>query len=94
MRKFGTDAPEFLEFQLGEGDEIYRLPLAASMPMEKMVGLQEAVNKGQAESLRYQLDLLRGYIGDAADALTAGDMTAIFTAWSEESAKQGATPGE
>ena len=36
MRKFGTDAPEFLEFTLGDSEKVYKMPLAASMPMDML----------------------------------------------------------
>ena len=94
MRKFGTDAPKFMSFTLGDDDTVYRLPLAASMPMDVLIELGEAAGKGGTESLRYQVDLLRRYIGDAADALTAGDVSAIYSAWNEESALSGAEAGE
>lgn len=94
MRKFGKDAPEFLEFTLGDSKTVHKLPLAASMPMDTLIEFQEATAKGGAESLKFQMDLLRRYIGDAADTLTAGDMTAIYSAWNEESAKVGASVGE
>ena len=94
MRAFGKDAPEFLSFTLGDGEEVYNLPLAASMPMKTLIELEEATAKGSAESLRYQMELLRRYVGDKVDELTAGDVTAIYQAWTEESAKQGATAGE
>ena len=94
MRKFGTDAPEFMEFTLGGSENVYRMPLAASMPMDTLIELQEATAKGGAESLRFQMNLLRRYIGDAADTLTASAMTEIYTAWNEESAKVGADAGE
>lgn len=94
MRAFGKDSPEFLSFTLGDGEEVYNMPLAASMPLTALIGLEEAAAKGSAESLRYQMELLRRYIGDKADELTAGEVAEIYAAWSEESAKQGATAGE
>lgn len=94
MRKFGTDAPQFMEFTLGGSEKVYSIPLAASMPMDTLIELQEAAAKGGPESLRFQMELLRRYIGDAADTLTAGAMTEIYSAWNEESAKTGATLGE
>ena len=94
MRKFGTDAPEFMEFTLGDDETVHRLPLAASMPMQTLIELQEASAKGSAATLKYQMGLLRRYIGDVADELKAEDFRAIFDAWALESAKQGATAGE
>lgn len=94
MRKFGVDAPEFLAFTLGDSEEVYKIPLAASMPMTTLLELSEAAAKGDAESMRFQLDLLRRYIGERADDLTAGEVGEIFAAWNEESVGQGATVGE
>lgn len=95
MRKFGTDKPEFMAFTMGEAKKVYKIPLSASMLAEELVELQEAYNEGDAAVLRYQLKLLKKYMGDsAADKLTTGDMKKIFDAWAEESTKQGAEPGE
>ena len=94
MRKFGTDAPEFMAFTLGDGETVYKLPLAASLPMPTLIEMDDAAAKGDAEALRFQFELLRRYIGDAADGLTGGDVRAIYQAWNEESLNQGATPGE
>jgi len=94
MRHFGKDVPQHLEFTLGDSETVHRLPLAANMPLEELCELQEAANVGGTTVLRFQVELLRRYIGEAADGLSAGDVNAIYTAWNEESAKQGATAGE
>lgn len=94
MRNFGTDAPEFMAFTLGDSDEVYKLPLAASMPMTMLLEMQEAASKGDAEALKYQFDLLHRYLGERADTLTVGEVRDIYAAWNEESVKQGATVGE
>lgn len=94
MRKFGTDAPEFMEFTLGGGETVYKLPLAAGLPMDTVIELQEASEKGGAAALRYQMDLLRRYMGPDVEALTVGQVREIYSAWTEESARAGATPGE
>lgn len=94
MRKFGKDAPEFMAFTLGDDETVHKLPLAASLPLETLIDLQDAADKGGAVALRYQLDLLSRYIGDAADGLTAGQVAEIYDAWNEESATSGATVGE
>lgn len=94
MRKFGIDKPELMAFTIGESEKVHKIPLSASMPAEELLELQEAYNEGDAAALRYQLKLLRKYMGDAADKLTAGDMKEIFDAWAEESTQQGAEPGE
>lgn len=94
MRKFGKDAPEFMAFTLGDDETVHQLPLAASLPMETLIELQEASEKDGTAALRYQMGLLRRYIGDAADGLTASDVAAIYQAWTEESAEVGAEAGE
>lgn len=94
MRKFGNDSPEFLSFQLGDDEKVYKIPLAASMPISVLVGMGDAAAKGDHETMRYQLEVLKRYMGEDADNLTAGQMGEIFSAWVEESNKQGAEPGE
>ncbi|MBR2837773.1 MAG: hypothetical protein IKE55_03215 [Kiritimatiellae bacterium] len=94
MRSFGKDAPEFLAFTIGDSGDVHRFPLAASMSVEELCELQDAANVGGATALRFQVELLRRHIGEAADGLTAGDVAAIYEAWNEESARQGATAGE
>lgn len=90
MRRFGTDKPEFFSFQLGDSDEVYKIPLAASMPNSVLLKMDEAGDG----SYKMQLDMLRQYIGDIVDDLTPGTTRDILLAWQEESAKQGAEPGE
>ena len=92
MRKFGTDAPEFLSFQLGESDKVYKIPLAASMTYAEIRSLQKAEASG--DSFGAQVDILRTYMGDIVDGLEVGVLSDILLAWQEESQKQGAEPGE
>lgn len=99
MRKFGNDAPEFMSFTLGHtGKKVYKMPLAASMPMTIAVRFSEiaALPEDQqgVESIKFQLEVLRRYVGDAADDLTASQVAEIFEAWGEESSEQGASLGE
>ena len=93
MRKFGNDAPEFLAFTLGESETVYKLPLAASLPVIEVIELQEATNLGGTAALRFQLELLERY-GVPTESLTAGDVGAIYKAWNAASTEQGATVGE
>lgn len=86
MRKFNTDAPEFFSFALGDSATIYKIPLAASMPVTKLMKMEN----GFAE----QIEVLRDYIGDVVDDMTAGTVSEILKAWSEESRDGGATMGE
>lgn len=94
MRKFGKDKPELMSFNLGNSKKVYNIPLAASMPATLILKMQEAYKEGEAAAFAFQLDLLKKYIGDAADNLTAGDVRDIFNAWAADSAEQGAEPGE
>ena len=94
MRTFGTDSPEFMAFKLAGRDETYKLPLASSMPMSVLIELSDAAAKGGPDVLRCQLDLLRRYLGDVADEMTAAQVADIFTAWNDESTEQGASASE
>lgn len=94
MRKFGKDKPELMSFTLGNSDKVYTLPLAASMPATLILDMQEAYKGGDAEALRFQIEMLRRYIGNVVDELTAGDIRDIINAWSIDSNEQGAEVGE
>jgi len=94
MRTFGKDSPEFMAFQIAGSDDVYKMPLASSLPMSELLELSEAAAKGGAHILRYQLDLLRKHIGPKADELTAQDVADIFAAWNEESGKTGASASD
>jgi len=94
MRKFGTDKPDLMKFQLGDSDKVYTIPLAASMPANVLIEMGE-VEDNSTEAFKLQFRLLKRYIGDAADDLTAGDVRDIFEAWREASEEeQGAEAGE
>ena len=94
MRKFGTDKPELMSFTLGDSDKVYKIPLAASMPGSLMLEMKEAYEEGDVAAFKFQIELLRRYIGDVVDKLTAGTIRDIIEAWGIESSEQGATPGE
>lgn len=93
MRKFGTDKPDLMEFQIGDSDKIYTMPLAASLPAKLLVEMGE-LGDNDTEAFKFQYKLLKRYIGDAADDLTAGDVRDIIAEWYKESEKQGADVGE
>ena len=86
MRKFGTDAPEFFTFQLEGSEEVYKIPLAASMPSKHLFMM-----KGGFEA---QVEMLRVYMGDVVDELSAGTLADILEAWSTNTKEQGASVGE
>jgi len=94
MRKFGNDKPELMSFTLGSGKKVYNIPLAASMPATLILKMQKAYQDGEIAAFEFQLDILKKYIGNAADDLTAGDVRDIFNAWTEDSKDQGAEVGE
>lgn len=94
MRKFGTDKPEVMSFQLGDDKKIYKMPLAASLPVSKLLEMEDVSKKNDYAILRFQIELLREHIGDVVDTLTSKDIADIFNAWNEESGLQGADTGE
>lgn len=94
MRKFGVEAKEYLSFQLEGSDEIYQIPLAASMPVSVLLSMQDAEGRGGDDGFRAQINMLRKYMGDVVDDLSAGTVADILQAWSKESQSQGATVGE
>ena len=93
MRKFGTDKPEVMEFQIGDSDKVYTIPLAASMPAPVLIKMADLADN-DTEAFKFQYELLKKYMGDAADDLTATEIRDIINAWYEESEKNGADPGE
>ena len=94
MRKFGKDKPELMSFTLGNSKKVYNIPLAASMPATLILDMQKAYKEGESAAFEFQLNMLRKYIGEAADELTAGDVRNIIDAWAEYSKEQGAEVGE
>lgn len=92
MRKFGTSAVEYFEFQL-EGDEkIYRIPLAAAMPYSLLDDMYKAADT--ENRFTSQVNMLRKYMGDVVDELTVGVLSDILRAWGEASNDAGASVGE
>ena len=99
MRNFATDKPVMMEFTLGNSKKVYGLPLATSMPvplLNKMSAISELPKEQQeSASVSVEYEVLRHYIGDAADTLTASQIGEIFAAWFEESAGEaGVSVGE
>lgn len=86
MRQFTTDAPEFFSFTLEGSDMVYKIPLAASMPVKTLLSLDG--------TLASQLEMLEKYMGDAAGELSAATVGDILKAWSQASKGQGASVGE
>ena len=92
MRKFGVDAPKMFCFQLEGDDTVYKIPLAASMPLDKMLALSKA--RGKSEQFEIQIKILAEYVGDVVYTLPTGLVSDILRAWGEESNGQGASVGE
>lgn len=91
MRKFGKDAPEFMEFQIEGSKKTYKIPLAASLPVGDLMAMKEA---GADNLFEVQVKILRKHIGDVVDDLPIATVSAILKAWGEESNGQGASVGE
>ena len=92
MRKFGKNETEYFEFQLEGSDKVYKIPLAAHMPYKT---LQELSRKADTdERFDVQVEMLRKYMGDTVDELTAGTLSDILSAWGTESMSAGASVGE
>lgn len=92
MRRFGREKIEYFEFQLEDSEQVYKVPLAASMPFTILNRMKEAANT--EERFPVQVDMLRHYMGDVVDELTASTLSEILAAWGEESANAGASVGE
>lgn len=92
MRTFGSKNIEYFEFKL-EGDEtVYKIPLAAYMPFKLLNDMRNAADTDN--NFTAQIEMLRKYMGDVVDDLTAGVMSEILNAWGDESVKTGASVGE
>lgn len=99
MRKFATDAPDIMAFTLGDDETVYKMPLPASMPFKFTIALADvaAMDDGDAKNaaaLKAEHAILREYIGDAADMLTARQVGEIFGAWNAEAERRGENAGE
>lgn len=101
MRAFGTDAPDFMAFRLGDGETVYRLPLAHCLPMTvncrfAEVAAEKDRSVQEAMAQRLQVEILTDYLGaEAVEGITAAQANEIFSAWQEESRKAaGVSAGE
>lgn len=93
MRKFGKDKPDLMEFQIGDSDKVYALPLAASLPAPMLIEMSEC-SDDDTEAFKFQYRMLKKYMGEDVENLTAGDIRDIINEWYKESEKQGADAGE
>lgn len=93
MRKFGKDKPELMKFQIEGSDKVYTMPLAASLPAAYLIEMSEAEGD-DVKAFKFMYKLLKQYMGDDADNLTASELRDITTAWNQDSEKQGAKVGE
>lgn len=92
MRRFGQEKKEYFEFQIEGSDVIYKIPLAASMPVSTLLSMRDGDAEGKG--FEAQMEMLRKYMGDGVDQLTATMASDILKAWGEESREQGASVGE
>lgn len=101
MRTFGKDAPEFLEFRLGDSKKVHKIPLMTSLPLDlarRYAEIASESDEGAQEKLAIdlQIEILDRYVGeDVTKTLSVRDMRDIFQAWSEASQEAaGASVGE
>lgn len=92
MRTFPKSGTSYFEFQLEGEERVYKIPLAADMPMTVLNDMYEALNTG--DRFMSQVEMLRKYMGDVVDELSAGTLSDILRAWSDESTQAGASVGE
>jgi hypothetical protein len=92
MRTFAKSGTSFFEFQLEGEEQVYKIPLAADMPMTVLNDMYEASNT--SDRFMSQVEMLRKYMGDVVDELSAGTLSDILRAWSDESTQAGASVGE
>lgn len=92
MRTFAKSGTSYFEFQLEGEEQVYKIPLAADMPMTVLNDMYEASNTG--DRFMSQVEMLRKYMGDVVDELSAGTLSDILRAWSDESTRAGASVGE
>ena len=93
MRKFGTDAPEFFVFQIGDDEKTYKIPMLGSLTVKEIEEMDQADKNG--EGMRWQLNFLRKHMGkETVDNLPSGVAGDILKEWSRSTTDQGATAGE
>ena len=92
MRNFGSSEVNYFEFQIEGSEKVYRIPLAANMPFMILKEMNDTAGTG--DGFIAQIDMLRKYMGDVVDDLSAGILSEILLAWSEESKNAGASVGE
>ena len=93
MRKFGTDKPDLMEFQIGDSDKIYSIPYPASLPAPLLIEMSE-LEGNDVDAFKFQYKILKMYIGDIVDTLTSKDIAEIIGEWYKGAEEQGAEVGE
>lgn len=89
MRTFGKDTPEIFAFKIEGSKKTYKIPYASSLTNKALIEFEET--KG---SFKKQVEWLTQFMGDDVYELTPQETGDILRAWSEESSKQGVSPGE
>lgn len=92
MRTIGVKTVGSFEFKLENNDTVYKVPFAADLPYSVLQQIRETVNTD--DRFPAQVEMLRKYMGDVVDDLSAGTLSEILTAWGEESMEAGASVGE
>lgn len=92
MRKFEPKKKTYFEFQIEGTKKTYKIPVAASLPINELLMIKEQDEKGNG--FEAQMAMLRKYMGDEVDDFSAETVTEILRAWAAESRGEGATAGE
>lgn len=93
MRKFGTDAPRFFVFQIGDDEKTYKLPLATSLSVVEIEAMDDAEKHG--DGFKWQLSFMRKHMGkEVVNNLPAGVASDIMAEWGKATKDQGASAGE
>jgi len=91
MRTFGNDKPEFFQFKVEGFDEVYQIPLMASLPVRLSARFADVYSmtdeRAKANAgYKLQVDILERYLPDEVmDSLDAAAMGAIFSAYADAS---------
>lgn len=99
MRTISVKPKEYMEFRIGDDETVYRIPLAHCLPLSLAARFSD-INAVKDEdergalAVRAEYEMMREYLPDVADTLTAEQLGEIFVAWNEESTAAGANLGE
>lgn len=86
-----------MEFTLGKSKKVYKIPLAAHLPIDVIAEFRQFANADDLsdfDALTFEIKFLRRFMGDVVDTLTADTVAKIFEAWREECENDGQPVGE